>query len=349
MRDVVMSKTPATSGWRKPDDILHAPPTTALAKVAYFIASHVNPDQVARLVKACRSSGNPDARVCVHHDYKVSNLDARAIERLGNVDVLKDHAPVEWGGFTQCIMIRRSMQWLLDNRDVEWVVYLSGQDYPIKPLAQIERELGQSQYDGYLRAKPADQYLWHTGNGRYLYRYYEPPKFPGYWRLRKVLRERGLKTIAAGKNPRFVFPYEREGRFAEGKFKVGYRPLRSPFTDKFRCMYGSSWWTLNRRAIQSMCRTMDERPDLVKHYRRILWAPNESFFMTLLLNDPTLNICNTNNKRLISWSKPETGHPDVLTTKDWNRILSSDAHFARKIDGRVDAELIDMLDRHIGV
>jgi hypothetical protein len=162
--------------------------------------------------------------------------------------------------------------------------------------------------------------------------------------VRKFLRERGQRLIAAGRNPRFFIPPDRHG-----EFKVGYRPFRSPFSDKFRCMYGSSWWTLHRRAIQSMCRAMDERTDLVQHYRRILWAPNESFFMTLLMNDPSLNLCTTSNKRLISWSKPETGHPDVLTTNQWNQILQSDAHFARKVDGRVDAKLIDMLDGHIGV
>jgi hypothetical protein len=340
-----MHQPSPTSHWRtasQGDVIASAPSAIATAKVAYFIASHVNPDQVVRLIRACRSSGNPNARVCVHHDYKVSTLDGAAVEKFDNVDVLKDHAPVEWGGFTQCVMIRRSMQWLLDNRDVDWVVYLSGQDYPIKPLSQIERELGNSTYDGYLRAKPAEEYQWQTGVGRYLYKYYEPWKFPGHRRVRKFLRDRGRRLVLANRNPLIYIPGERHG-----EFKLGLR--RSPFTSTFRCMYGSSWWTLNRRAIESMCRQMDQRKDLINHYRRILWAPNESFFLTLLMNDPSLNLCTTDNKRLIRWTHPETGHPDTLKTEDWTEILASDAHFARKIDGRVDAKLIDLLDGHIGV
>ncbi|HEV2296309.1 MAG TPA: beta-1,6-N-acetylglucosaminyltransferase [Tepidisphaeraceae bacterium] len=315
----------------------------ALAKVAYFIASHVNPQQVARLVRACRSSGNPNARVLVHHDYKVSNLDAASIERLGNVDVLPDAAKVEWGRFTQCLMIRRSMQWLLDNRDVDWVVYLSGQDYPIKPLAQIERDLAAAEYDGFLDARPAEQCSWPNGYGRYHYRYFTVPKFPGLHPVRRYLRKRTKAQVASGNLlPRVIVP-----PLKHGATKIGIRPLRSPFANGFDCYYGSSWWTLNRRAIQSMCRTMDARPDLVAHYRRILWAPNESFFLTLLLNDRSLKLCSTDNKRLISWTHPETGHPDTLTAADWNKIVSSDAHFARKVDDRVDPALPDMLDRHI--
>ena len=352
MRDVVTTAPkPAAAAQPSaqraaPAEVAPAPPRhVGLAKVAYFIASHVNPDQVARLVRACRSSGNLNARVLVHHDYKVSHLDAAAVERLGNVDVLQDTAKVDWGGFTQCLMIRRSMQWLLDNRDVDWVVYLSGQDYPIKPPAQVERELATTEYDGFLDAKPADQCKWPQAFGRYHYRYFHVPKFPGLHRVRRYLRKRTKAQVKAGNlTPRIVVP-----PLKHGATKVGIRPLRSPFNEQFGCFYGSSWWTLSRRAIQSMCRTMDGRPDLVAHYRRILWAPNESFFLTLLMNDPSLNLCTTSNKRLICWTHPETGHPDTLTIKDWDKILASDAHFARKVDQRVDAKLLDLLDRHIGI
>ncbi len=344
MRDVVTTPPAKPASRSTPAQSAPASPAVARTKVAYFIASHVNPEQVARLIRACRSSGNPNARVCVHHDYDVSNLDAASIEKLGNVDVLRDHAKVDWGGFTQCVMIRRSMQWLLDNRDVDWVIYLSGQDYPIKPLAHIERELGASEFDGYLDAKPAEQCQWHAAFGRYFYRYYTMPTFPGLKRVRRRLRKRAWAQIEAGNlMPRIVIPPSNHGQT-----KIGLRPLRSPFNQNFGCFYGSSWWTLNRRAISSMCRTKDERPDLVNHYRRVLWAPNESFFMTLLMNDRSLNLCTTNNKRLISWTHPETGHPDVLKSTDWEKILASDAHFARKLDARVDPTLLDMLDRHIG-
>src|SRR5688572_16974040 len=78
------------------------PPKTA--KVAYFIASHVNPAQVARLVGACRS-GSPESRVLIHHDYNVSNLDSKTLGRLGNIDFLTGQPAVQWGMFSMCAMV----------------------------------------------------------------------------------------------------------------------------------------------------------------------------------------------------------------------------------------------------
>ena len=316
-----------------------------LANVTYFVASHVNPEQVGRLVRACRSSGNPQSRVLIHHNYAVSHLDPALVQRHGNVDMLPEHSDIGWGKFAACEMVLEAMRYLLDHRAFEWVIYLSGQDYPIRPLSEIERELATTPYDGFIQAKPVDECSWHLGFGRYYYRYYEPPKFPGWASVRDYLRRRTQRQVREGHvRPRFNIPSERHGTF-----KVGVRPLRPPFNERFRCYFGSAWWTLNRRAVESMVRMARQRPDLIRHYRRALWATTESFFATLLFNDPSLNLCAANDKRFVSWTHPETGHPDMLSMDDWDRLMASDAHFARKIDGTKTPELLDRLDRHIGI
>ena len=42
----------------------------------------------------------------------------------------------------------------------------------------------------------------------------------------------------------------------------------------------------------------------------------------------------------VSWSNCASGRPDCLTLGDLDRLLASDAFFARKIDGSVDADLL---------
>jgi hypothetical protein len=98
-----------------------------------------------------------------------------------------------------------------------------------------------------------------------------------------------------------------------------------------------------------MVRYADSHPELVKHYRRVGFAPNESFFPTILRNNPSFNLITNDHKRFIRWSHPETGHPDVLTGDDFADMTGSGKHFARKIDSRKDPQILDLLDAHIGV
>lgn len=313
------------------------------ARVVYFVASHVCPEQIARLARACRTGGDR-SRVLIHHDYKCSDLPPESVEPIPNLDLMRDSAPVEWGGFTQCVMILRSMQWLLDNRDFDWVVYLSGQDYPCMPLAQIERELTDADCDGFLDANPVENRWWVIGGQRYLYQYFTLPKFRGWGRVQEMLHRRNERILAQGGVPRFVIPQEKDRGF-----RVGYRPVFTPWRNGFKCYAGSSWWTLNRRSIEYMVRFARQNHRLAHFYRRVQFAPNESYFLTILLNNPELKLEVRRSKRFIRWSHPETGHPDVLRADDFNEIVNSGCHFARKIDQRKDPRLLDLLDEHIGI
>lgn len=319
-----------------------AAPAGRRARVSYFVASHVNPDQVLRLVRACRS-GSPESHVLLHHDYNVSDLDPAAVARVGNVDLLRAEGAVGWGAFSMCVMVLRCMRWLLEHRDFDWVVYLSGQDYPVKPVAQIERELADSTYDGYLWTQPVEDVEWEVGAMRYLYQYYDVPRFPGWRRARGRLKTVAAKRRAAGGLPP-VWPAP-----VDEPFRVGFRPLRGPFRPGFRCYKGSSWWTLNRRSIERMVRFADTNPRLARYYSRILFAPNESYFQTILRNDPELNLVTNDHLRYIRWTRPETGHPDLLTSADVDEILASGKTFARKLDERKDPRVLDLLDERLGI
>jgi hypothetical protein len=84
----------------------------------------------------------------------------------------------------------------------------------------------------------------------------------------------------------------------------------------------------------------DERA-LMRHYRRTI-VPSESFFATVLMNDPELRV-SSDDRRFVSFA-PGAAHPDVLTEADLDRLMASGAHFARKFDAEADAAVLDRLD-----
>jgi hypothetical protein len=161
-------------------------------------------------------------------------------------------------------------------------------------------------------------------------------------RVKRLLHERAHQRRGRGGVPRINIPIE-----PDRGLRVGWRPIVSPFRDGFRCYKGSLWWTLNRRSIETMLRFVDEHRGFVRHYRRIQFAPNESFFPTILRNSRELNLVTSDNKRFIRWTRPETGSPDLLRSPDVPAMISSGAHFARKLDSRADEHVLDLIDEQI--
>ena len=124
-------------------------------RIAYLITSYTLPDQVLRLASVLRK-GSPDGWIVVHHDDRRSRLDGAALQALGVCRVEPPH-PASWGEASQLLMVLRCLGWVLDFTDFDWVVLLSGQDYPIRRVAEIERSLAGADVDALIEAHPCER------------------------------------------------------------------------------------------------------------------------------------------------------------------------------------------------
>lgn len=313
-------------------------------RIVYFIASHVNPDQVVRLVRACLS-GSTHSRVLLHHDHRVSRLNRSRLQGFGQIDFIDpDVDETLWGAFGMCRMVSRCMRWLCDNREFDWVIYLSGQDYPTQPIKQIESFLGACEFDGLIDALPIEQRSWIIGRQRYAYQYFKLPHFAGWQRVREFLKRRSDAAVRRGEMPRILIPQEKERGF-----RIGWQPITTPFRNGFTCWMGSSWWTLRRKGVESMLETERRRRELARYFERVQFAPNEAYFITMLANDPTLKLVTDDNKRTVVWTHARSGHPDTLGVEHFQHLITCGNHFARKFDTRVDAKVLDLLDERLGL
>jgi hypothetical protein len=316
-----------------------------MTKILYLIASHTNPDQVVRLVQAIKT-GSPESQVLIHHDYSSSNLSSTAFEQMSNVHVLEDYVPVRWGDFSMIRMELHCINWLMTHSvEFDWLIFLSGQDYPIQPIKKIEQFLENTKHDGlmeyFLAEEPPEEpieggLIWdkNTGVERFFYRYY---KLPSPSILKKVIFR--LARIINGRQPLICLISDRNG------VQLGIRCFSTPFTSEFQCYAGSQWHTLSYRCIQYIHDFVQRNPAFVKYYENTL-IPDESFFQTILLNEPKLKILN-DNKRYISWT-PQCS-PALLGVEDFNCLMASNKHFARKFNSKVDAQVLALLDQHLQV
>jgi hypothetical protein len=301
------------------------------ARVAYHVESHTLPGQLERLVRHLVEA-SPDPVVVVNHDSR-STDDLTAVSRLPGVRIVRSP-----GGYADFSHVRRYLQtldWLVaESIPFDWVSNLSGQDYPLRPVADAEAELGAGQVDGYLQWFPAfdPSSPWGPALGRSRYEF-------RHRRLGRV-GPRARDVLRATQAVNYVQPLVRVN-VATG-LSVGTRRRRTPFGPGFECYGGSLFCTLGRDAATYLQGYASERPDLVAYYESTL-SPAESFIQTVLVNAGRFTF-DPDCRRYFDFRRTKHNHPKVMTVDDLPRMLASGADFGRKFDCRVDPEVLDRLD-----
>ena len=288
--------------------------------VVYIVISHRNPEQVLRLVRVLREG--PSARVLVRHDPRGERLDRKEVEAAGG-DPLQDRIKTQWGGWSQLKLILGCLREAVTRHDPDWVLILSGQDYPLRPLADIEADL---------EASPADARL---GSVRQV-ETRRPTAGDDEFFLRCRYRHYARPRVFPSSLPRSLRPlaYARELPPLVGVRRIEPAPLT--------LFASADWLTLGRAGIRAVLAASEDRR-LMRHFRRVA-VPSESFFASVLLADPSL-IVEHDNRRFSSFASGSP-HPDTLTSADYDRLLASGADFARKFDATRDPHVLDLLDEH---
>ena len=319
-------RLPILTGPGRPGPILGE-----LVRVCYHVQSHTLPAQLVRLVRTLRTS-SPTSLVVVSHSETGPDLDLG--ELAADPAVIVRRVPNGYGDFSHIDRWLEVVDLLAERgEDYDWLCNLSGQDYPLVPLGQAEQELADGGADGYL------QYFTAFGG----------PKWPrsksvsryafGYVRVSLPPRaQRLLRPLAA------VNKVQPLVRFNPAYGALGVRRRRLPFPE--RDWYGGSFFcSLSRDCATYLRDWVRERPAEVRYLRRVL-APEEVFFQTVLLAAGRFTLAN-DSKRYFDFRGSKGNHPKVLRVSDLPRMTSRGAHFARKVDERVDPELLDVLDERV--
>jgi len=304
--------------------------------VAYLVFAYHRADQLVRLLRALRT-GSPQAAIFVHWDAKAAPPPGPELAAL-DVALIEPRLPVYWGDGSFVRAILHSLSHARNLADFRYVAILSGQDYPLRPLAAIERDLLASGVDAFMEAYRDHEYF-----HRYLYRYWRLPRFPYAYRVPAQLR-RGVEGLRKALNASQPF-FRIEWLSRKQPRRLGFR-WPTPFGPHFPCHFGSDWFTFSHRAADYLLRFSDERPDVLKHYARTL-IPSESFFATVLANAEGLNVVLDDNRRFILWPNDHAAHPVTLSMAHFDAMVRTGKDFGRKFDMDQDSAVLDELDRHL--
>lgn len=222
-------------------------------KIAYLVLAHSDPSHLKRLIERISTK---DSRVFVHLDKKSEFAKFQHLQNERTV-FLKNRTAVYWGDFSQVQAILGLLDTALSSQfDTDRLVLLSGADYPIKPIDEIESFFATNRAKEFLNAvrMPADA----AGKpiarlNNYVIRPTEsrPTQF-----LKRAARKVGL------------IPRQRD-------HAVHLKGLM-PFG-------GSTWWAITREAGDYILEFVRTRPDVVDFFKHVEF-PDEAFFQTVLMN-----------------------------------------------------------------
>jgi hypothetical protein len=276
-------------------------------RIDYLIRAHTAPEQLARLVERLDDG---DVRFYVHVNSLTDDAVFDAMrERLSGREhvVWLPRVACRWGGFSLLQATLVGIEAILASGDLpDHAVLLSGQDYPLKPPAEIRAHLAERQGRNLVHHFHLPAQEW-AGEGGGLNRL----RYPYFERFR--YKTRLLRLPVPRRLPAGLEPYG-----------------------------GMALWALTGETLAWLMRFLAERPGVLKFFRHTK-MPDETFFQTVLLSSPLADTVDSELLHYLDWSTG-SAHPATLRAADLPKLRASGMLFARKFDAELDSEILDLLD-----
>ncbi len=286
-------------------------------KIAYLVLCHKNSNQVDRLI---RQLDNECVDFYIHVDAKANSF---KVNNKANVIVLdeKERVDVRWASFSMIsATLNLIKKCLKSSKEYDYVVLISGQDFPLKNNRQFIKFLEDNYGSNFIEILPKKNGL----RKRYKKRnelYY--PK----WMFSRSLPVRILKKI-------YIY-------LTGGYTKTfGFFKRKSIIEKEFE--FGSQWWCLRVDCLKWMMGYINTHPQYIAFFENSL-TPDECFFQTLFSLSP---FDNTRKDKItfFEWDR-NRNNPRLITVSDVVRLVRSPKYFfARKFDMETDPLPIEKIE-----
>lgn len=293
------------------------PPPPPLPRFAYLVSG--SKGDLNKLWRTLLALYHPNNQYVVHLDLEspieermelVSRVEKNPVfADIGNVYVIQKSNMVTYRGPTMISNTLHAAAVLLRrSKEWDWFINLSASDYPL--MTQDDLIYSFSKLDRSLN------FIDHTS------------------RL-------GWKAPHRGQ-PLIVDP----GLYSSRKTNIFYVKGRRDLPSAFKLYTGSAWMTLSRAFVEYLIWGYDNLPrTLLMYYSNFISSP-EHYFHTVICNSEEFAKTAANHDlHYIAWDKPPKQHPQSLTVNHMEKMLASDAPFARKF--KQDDPVLDKIDREL--
>ena len=298
-------------------------------KIAYIISAYTDPQNLKRLVEALGSQSffiHVDKNVDEHQFKQVLNT-------CKNVHFIKDRVAVAWGGVTQVWYQCKMLQEVRCTGPYDRVVCITGTDYPVMSIKEIEDNFLKNPEMEFLCAEVV------TGNQKL------NQKVTRYWKFDFPFCNKKLSRLARGICNRIVG----KTLWTVGIRKHDYFDYSSD--SRWAIYFGSDYWALTYKCAMSVLDSLENNQDLMAYFSTA-YAPSELVIPTIVCNSEYRENVQKIYKTEQPYGKLCALHyliydktVRVMTENNYDDILQSGKMFFRKAKTGESDKLIQLLTK----
>lgn len=251
--------------------------------------------------------------VFIHVDKKSKTISETQVEELNNMKhctAIKKYC-ICWGAYAHLCAVKDLLYMAAENGDISYVHIITGEDYPVVPVHEIEKRFVKDThiYMSVMYPKQLNKEV------TVRYEYYnwfidKDVRNPLLWQIQKmtVLFQKliGIKRNSIGE-----------------------------FTSIYK---GLIYTSMPMEVVRYILTYMQKHPEYEKDLRSCQ-LPEEFFFQTLLMNSKYAGQVRETDLRYMDWNKGDGSSPSYLDMSDYENIEAGDYIFARKFHPEISKEL----------
>jgi hypothetical protein len=289
-------------------------------KQAFLIIAHGNYQHLVRFIAKLKTNCN----IYIHVDkkQKLNQIELENFKAISAVKGIYSQYTINWAGYNMLKCILFLLKEAYKDNQNEYFHLLSGQDYPIKPVSAFLSFMEENRGKEFLEYHTLPYADW--GNGTYTrYQYFFLHDLFNY------KTQRGRYWVSK------ALHYQRKWN------------LQRRLPDHFGTIYGGCcWFTLSRPCIKYILDYTESSPSFLNRLK-YTFAPEETYFHSVVLNSPFRNKVINRSLRYVDWTYKNGNYPANLDINDFDVLQKSNAFFARKFISSLSDRLIEKIDNKL--
>ncbi len=308
----------------------------------YIVTAHEYPEQLKRLIDRLKDE---KSSFYIHIDLKSDLSHFTSLIKYKNVSFIEDRVDCIWGDLSQVIatinLLKVATKDMTNNSKV---IFLSGQDYPIKSLEHIDYYLdSHKEYDFIdydMSPIPKDSDIYRTRVKKY-----------------KInLSSQREDFVIVDSILSFNLSNLKNIIHLLGNNKIKLKDFFILFNIKRKSIFkehykGTNWFCFNLTTVEKIMKYVNQNKEKLFAYYKYTLCADEQIFHTILneimKKDKTIKL--KPNIHFVDWSKKNVPLPVTFSKKDLDLLLNQPEHklFARKFCLDMDSEILDLIDKNI--